>query len=104
MIKAAEKDLDSNQLPIDGDELMSLNHIAIKVTDEPEEELHAPLLVNLVQDTGFKNISVQDKKRVIVATKSNWCCILMWIFFLVFVTTVLATISLFVLRSQSKHP
>jgi hypothetical protein len=59
MIKAAEKDLDSNQLPIDGDELMSLNHIAIKVTDEPEEELHAPLLVNLVQDTGFKNISVQ---------------------------------------------
>jgi hypothetical protein len=46
MIKAAEKDLDSNQLPIGGDELMSLNHIAIKVTDEPEEGLHAPLLVS----------------------------------------------------------
>ncbi|CAK9189907.1 unnamed protein product [Sphagnum troendelagicum] len=104
LVPSSEKDLDSNQLPIVGDELMSLNHIAIKVTDELEEELHAPLLVNLVQDTGFKNISVQDKKRVIVATKSNWCCILMWIFFLVFVTTVLATISLFVLRSQSKHP
>jgi hypothetical protein len=99
LVPSSEKDLDSNQLPIGGDELMSLNHIAIKVTDEPEEELHAPLLVNLVQDTGFKNISVQDKKRVIVATKSSWCCILMWIFFLVFVTTVLATMSLFVLRS-----